>query len=482
MEKVFRRKRSIVRRWLWNSVGITLFLIIVVSVVLMFSISRLFYGGVRQTIQARTEILTNLFVANNRSETTELMKAAREFVETFEEKESMELMIFDRQGNLLITSTGFEPDSEQEMPDYQEAVKSESGTGIWAGKLRSGENVMASTMVFSVSEKNSGAIRIIVSLEQIDDQILLWGIVIACVGAAVLLFIILTGLYFVRSIIIPVKEIGRTAQKVAKGDFDARLKNKYNDEIGDLCDNINEMAHELRNAEQMKNDFISSVSHELRTPLTAIKGWAETVRDSGQSDPEMTARGLEVISKESERLTGLVEELLDFSRLQSGRMKLQLQWMDLVAELDETVYMLKDHARRRNITLICNEIGKEIPPIIGDAKRIAQVFFNVIENAIKYSDNNGKVTVSIFPDQDWIRVVVTDNGCGIAPEDLPKVKEKFYKANMTRGGSGIGLAVADEIVRLHNGILEIESELGTGTMVTITLPIGKNALKKGTIQ
>jgi signal transduction histidine kinase len=227
----------------------------------------------------------------------------------------------------------------------------------------------------------------------------------------------------------------------------------------------------------MKNDFISRVSHELRTPLTAIKGWAETMQISGRKklDRRTFDKGMDVIIKESGRLTGIVEELLDFSRIQTGRMVLINEKLDILAELDEVIYMLKDRAVNENKHLIYDEPVEIFPPVYGDRNRLKQVFINVIDNALKYTPEDGVVAIEIKYDKktdaDNIIITITDTGCGIPAEDLPKVKEKFYKANQKVNGSGIGLAVADEIVQLHKGKLDIESGVGVGTTVTITLPI-----------
>lgn len=164
----------------------------------------------------------------------------------------------------------------------------------------------------------------------------------------------------------------KIALQISKGDFSAHLKKTTDDEIGELCDAINAMALELQENEKMKNDFISSVSHELRTPLTAIKGWAETLMDDSV-DRETTKKGIGVIIKESERLSGMVEELLDFSRLQSGRLQLSLTKLDLVAELSDAVLMFTERARQEQIRLDYDE-PMDILPIMGDANRLRQVF------------------------------------------------------------------------------------------------------------
>ena len=264
-------------------------------------------------------------------------------------------------------------------------------------------------------------------------------------------------------------EVRKIARQISKGDFSAHLKSTTDDEIGELCDAINAMAVELQENEKMKNDFISSVSHELRTPLTAIKGWAETLMDDSV-DRETTKKGIGVIIKESERLSGMVEELLDFSRLQSGRLKLNPTKLDLVAELSDAVLMFTERARQENIQLNYDE-PMDILPIMGDANRLRQVFVNILDNALKYSDAGDSITVLVQVADNKATILIQDTGIGIAPEDLPKIKTRFYKANATRRGSGIGLAVADEIVSMHNGTLTLDSKEGVGTTVSITLPL-----------
>ena len=324
----------------------------------------------------------------------------------------------------------------------------------------------------SVGDQQLAAMRFAVSLELVDRQIILFILVITLVCIAIIFFVIFSGSYFIGSIVNPVGEVSVTARKIAHGDFNARLTKKNDDEIGELCDTINYMAEELSANDRMKNDFISSVSHELRTPLTAIKGWAETLADmGGEVDPEMLAKGMRVITSETERLAGMVEELLDFSRIQSGRMKLVKDRMDVIAELSEAVLMFEERARHEGKRLIYNE-PDQFASFMGDRNRLRQVFVNIIDNALKYSDRGDTVTVRASVSESQVDISVADTGIGIREEDLPKIKEKFFKANSTRRGSGIGLAVADEIVSLHGGTLDITSKENVGTRVTIHLPLG----------
>ena len=194
-------------------------------------------------------------------------------------------------------------------------------------------------------------------------------------------------------------------------------------------------------------------------------------------DPTLQ-QGLKVILNESERLYSLVEDLLDFSRMESGRMTLRLQKIDILAELDEAVYVLRDRAEREGIDIFYST--PDYPaPMNGDPDRIKQVFVNIIDNAIKYTPAKGKISIVAVLGQEQLKISISDTGCGISQEDLPHVKKKFYKANVSVKGSGIGLAVCDEIVALHKGTLDIISTPGEGTQVIITLPTNSLNLIEG---
>jgi signal transduction histidine kinase len=281
----------------------------------------------------------------------------------------------------------------------------------------------------------------------------------------------MTGLYFIKSIVRPVREVSGVARKMAMGDFKSRLEvEKKDDEIGELCDAINYMASELGQAENVKNSFISSVSHELRTPLTAIRGWGETAKMSLGFDDELVSKGIDVILSEADRLSGLVEDLLDFSRMQSGRLSLNVEAFDLRRAVRESYEMYVELAKKQDVELLYIPHTEAIV-CKGDYNRIKQVFINVIDNALKYNKPGGQILIKSTMEEGCVQIIISDTGVGIAAADLARVKEKFYKANKTVRGSGIGLAVADEIMKQHNGFLLVDSTEGMGTTVTVVLPI-----------
>ncbi|MDP4108988.1 MAG: HAMP domain-containing sensor histidine kinase, partial [Bacillota bacterium] len=282
--------------------------------------------------------------------------------------------------------------------------------------------------------------------------------------------VIISNRYFIRSILHPILRLNEAAKEIAKGHYNVRLEKEYDDEIGELCDTINFMSEEINRAEKVKNDFISSVSHELRTPLTAIGGWSETLMADGLSNVNEVIHGLEIINKEAGRLSQMVEELLSFSRIESGDLKLRVEPFDLCGELSDAIYIYSDILRRESIELSYEEPDEQVI-INGDRDRLKQVFINIIDNAAKYGREGGKIEIRAKVENGNASVSIRDFGVGIPAEELPFVKDKFYKGSSKRKGTGIGLAVCDEIVRVHGGSLEIKSKLGEGTTAVITLPL-----------
>ena len=478
--------KGITKRWMLNTLSVILTIIILIVVSLIFVVTYLYQSSVEQSLGTTSSELSLVFSGYTSDSSTSFTASARDYVENFDKKEQMAVMVINSSGRVIMTSTGFTPSEKSDIPDFEEAKNSPDGYAYWNGRLDSGESAMSQTRIIKNDNGTAvGAIRYIVSMDPVNSRILFASVLLIALGLVIIALVILSGLMFIRSIVKPIRELSVTADKIAHGDFSAseKIEHKYDDEIGDLCDAISDMATDLKTTEQTKNDFISRVSHELRTPLTAIKGWAETMQlsERGTLDRRTFDKGMGVIIKESSRLTNIVEELLDFSRIQSGRMVLMNEKLDILAEFDETVYILKERAVTEGKHLLYDEPEAVYPPVFGDRNRLKQVFLNVLDNALKYTPKGGVVAAQVIyskDEPDIIKIVITDTGCGISAEDLPKVKEKFYKANQTVRGSGIGLAVADEIMNLHNGSLELESGEGVGTTVTLTFPIYKEGTEQ----
>lgn len=474
MERVSFPKRnvwrnSLIGRWLRNAYGLIVLFLFLLCILFALLLRFYYYQSVQNALESRADLYQRTMEMSATTGLQSWEARSRELIDYFTDKDKMELQVLDRNGAVLLSSTGFVPLANPQPLDYRHALDGAVGRGVWRGKNPAGEPIMALTVLEADSDGNRiGALRYVVSLQPVNRQILVMTLLMVTAVLLIIFLVSLSSLYFIHSIVDPVTAIGSMARRIATGEYDVRLEKRYDDEIGDLCDTINFMAEEIGATEKLKNDFLSSVSHELRTPLTAIKGWSETLL-TAPDDVHLTTQGLAVIGKEAGRLSGLVEELLDFSRMESGRITLRQTTLDVLAELEEVVFLFQDRAKRAGLSLEYCETD-HLPPVMGDSDRIKQVFVNILDNAVKYTQSDGRIRVETAAMPHWVQIVISDTGIGISAEDLPKVRQKFYQVDAGSPGSGIGLALADEIVRLHGGHLEIDSEYSIGTTVTVMLP------------
>ena len=458
-------------RWLVNSLSFVVVILAVIIIFVSVGISSYYYSSIRDNLSNRVHSAASAVRDNfTQSSYDQYLGAIRQYVLGYEDKDKVELQFIDNAGLILMSTSALTADPNPSTDDVIRALTNEVPES-WTGEdPMTGERIMSvSEPMYSSRGDLLGVVRVISSLEIAEHQI---AIIILSAIAACLIFLALvvaSNSYFIRSILLPVTRINELAKEIANGQYGMRLHKVFDDEIGELCDSINHMSDEISRAERMKNDFISSVSHELRTPLTAIAGWSETLAAGGAQDPEEVMQGLDIIQKESRRLTQMVEELLDFARMESGRMKLDMEVFDVSLELYEAVYMYENLLRNSEMTL---HYSKEPDSyfISGDRHRMKQVFLNVIDNAAKYGRSGGKIEVALSREANTILVCVRDWGPGIPEAELPFVKEKFYKGSSKQRGSGIGLAVTDEIITMHGGSIDITSKQDTGTAVYIRIP------------
>lgn len=460
---------GIKKRWISNALMLSTGIFTLIVILFSFLIKGYFYNGAERELLGRSEEAAKIFYLIPNITSEEFNKFSISYIENHKNYENLQIIACDKKNTIIISSNGMWNGNCIFFRDGY-APNTEVTSEIWTEYLPSGEHVMTLTKaLFTKSKVYMGSIKYVISLNEIDKSIITWVLILVFFGLIFISIITFCAAGFIKSLINPVTEISKIAKLIAHGNFSIKIEKKYNDEIGELCDTVNYMAKELGNAEKIKNDFISSVSHEIRTPLTAIKGWAETMNMGEGIDKSVINKGLDIIVHETERLSKIVEELLDFSSLQSGIMAVSMDKLDILAELGEAVYIFKERAVSENKTLVYNE-PKMVSPIMGDKNRLKQVFINIIDNALKYTSEGGGISVSVTEKNSQICVSVTDNGCGIAKPHLPRITEKFYKANSTQGGSGIGLAIVREIIEIHKGTLEIISEEGFGTTVNIFLP------------
>ena len=376
----------------------------------------------------------------------------------------------DKNKNVILDKYGIRTNEKYEYEDINKALRGKGLTPYTYKIAQTNEHVMSISVPLKVNNQIEGVVRYTLSLRHIDNTIMKITFFFIIAGVIILIIAFLLSLKFAESLIRPLKNLKQFANELAQGNYNIKLKKEelHDDEIGDLVRTFEHMAVEIDKSRKLKEEFISSVSHELRTPLTSIKGWSETLGYEGIGKEELDL-GLGIIQDETERMISLVEDLLDFSRLSSDRIRLQIDMVDVTKLAKGVVAQLAVKANEKNITLLTEFKTENIVDIQGDKNRLRQVLINLVQNAIKFTSEGGYIVVIVSQGEDLTTFTVTDNGVGIKKENLNKVLDKFFQEDYNKSGSGLGLAISNEIVKLHGGKMIIESEKGVGTTITFTL-------------
>jgi signal transduction histidine kinase len=389
------------------------------------------------------------------------------------------IRILDQQGIVLVDSMGGE-DVGRDLSGVEEVAQALSGRPGKAIRLAESRiGIGGRTMYVAVSISVDGQVVGAVYLSQSMSDLLAviydlrWRLVISAGVAAVVAST--AGLLLSRALTRPIQQLTLAADEVARGDLERQVPVRSADEIGRLGQAFNHMIAQLRATERMRTDFVSNVSHELRTPLTAVKGLVETLRDGAVDDRQVRDRFLATIEDETDRLIRLVNDLLVLSKADSQALKLKQEPLDVRDLVERSVHKLAPQVEEKGI-LVEVSASEEPQWVLADADRIEQVLVNLLDNAIKYSPEGGRITVAIDDGgaPGLVSVAVRDEGVGIPVGDLPRVFERFYRVDRARsrdgGGSGLGLSIAKAIVEAHGGEITLRSEEGQGTTVYFTLP------------
>lgn len=444
--------------------------VLIVQIMIYIAVKGYYYSNLKDTIYGQIKISSEFY--NTYLSSNTVKENIFNDNDTFWSNTDCRVQIIDLEGNVIMDSLGYI--SKEKI--LTKEVKSAFG-GNTQGEATTYQNANNNEKIISVAYPLSfdgdvdGVLRFSASTEGIDKSIREISFIIILLGVLVIFISSTISLFISNSIMKPLKLVCVGAEKMAKGNFNESIPNYSKDEIGSLADTLNYMSEEILKNERLKNEFISSVSHELRTPLTSIKGWAIVLESSELEDKEEVREGLKIIESEVERLTYLVEELLDFSKLISGKITLRKEILNIREFTQDILRQLEPKLLSRGIDVEFK--SEEIKPIEVDKNRMKQVLINVLDNAIKFSPNDSKIVISIMEDNKYLTISIKDHGYGISKEDLPHVKEKFYKGRNINASNGIGLSICDEIITQHEGILKIKSGLQKGTEVIIMLPKGE---------
>ncbi len=476
MGRVKEKRKPLVtglrRRWLMNTMCVILPLAIVCVMAVTACFAAYYYSGMESDLSYRARTTTDFFSENMNMDYNAFYQSCVKYAQTYEDRNDIELQFINNHGRLVASSYGPWAGTSPETTDIRGAMDNRTQTPFVGKDPVTGEHIMAvsSPMIYSNGEV-IGVLRFVTSTRVMNMQIIFIFLAALIFFTVFVLIIVLLTNYYIQTILVPIADITEKAQKIAGGSYGVQIQTRYDDEIGVLAETINEMSNKIGQNEKVQTDFISSLSHELRTPLTAITGWGETLLSQDQMRPEDTRRGMEIILRESKRLTEMVLGLLEFSRIEGDRMTLNVEVCDIRAEFEDTVFMYGSRLKQEGITLNYLDTDQDIPEIPCDPKRMRQVFLNILDNAAKHGGAGKQIDASVHCTDVAVVIRIRDYGPGIPEDELPLVKKKFYKGSSQARGTGIGLAVCDEIVTMHSGVLDLANAKGGGTQVSICLPL-----------
>ena len=465
------RLRGLRKRWIVNTILPVLVLLVLLVTLVSVGVSTYYYSSMRDGLSKQVEAMSNSFNDYFMNSYAEYNQMATQAVDTYEDKSNIELQFISSVGRIQMSTSGLTAGISPGTSDITSAIANQEIRPYQGRDPETGEKILSVSAPLLFNGRVAGVMRLVTSLKLVDRQIILVVFIIMAVGVICMALVLISSLLFINNVVEPVAVVTEAAKRISAGSYGFQIENKYTDELGELVDNINDMSLKIGRNEKMKSEFISSVSHELRTPLTAINGWGETILEDTTDDPAQMRRGIRIILNEARRLSTMVEELLEFSKMEDGRFTLHMEQVDLQAEFEDAIFTYRELFRQEGIELTYESGDEDLPPIPGDSERLKQVFCNVLDNAAKHGGAGKRIDASISREGEFEVVRVRDYGPGIPEAELPFIKQKFYKGSSKARGSGIGLAVCDEIVGLHNGIFTIGNADGGGAVVTICLPV-----------
>lgn len=276
----------------------------------------------------------------------------------------------------------------------------------------------------------------------------------------------------------PLLQMEDAARRMAKGDLDVKVDVLTNDETGSLARTINELGEELKRYRETRSEFFANISHELRTPITYLEGYSQVLADGLIDSEEDKVKYLQIIQQEARRMKVLVEDLFELSKMEEGRLSIHKEWMNLSEALLHVLNKVSPRITEKGLILE-QHVLLDAPFILGDGNRIEQIFFNLLDNAIRYTAQ-GTIKVIMYIDGLYVATEISDTGAGIPSEELAYIFERFYRVEKSRsrefGGTGLGLAIVKRLMELHDGQIEISSEINRGTTFIIRFPIAREVV------
>lgn len=460
-----------------------IFLFLIVLVPVGFVIERIFsgfyYSEVREENDKLSTHYTQVIAANNNyPEMVSMIEMMANF-------SNVNLYIIDRNGQ-VIAKTGvpyiekgtYVPDQELRLLIAGKPIEKE-----YADPLLQKRYLVSGKPLFFANDF-SGGVYVVAPVEQIDQSLQKVRAMLLLSGAGAFFLALGFTYVFSKQLSNPLIQMEKATRKIAKGDLNIRIEHPTKDEIGSLAQAINDLAFDLEKYRNSQREFFANISHELRTPMTYLEGYAKIIKDKLYQTEEEKEQYLNIIYEETIRLTRIVDDLFDLSKMEEGKISLTLEWVDVVEVMERAIYKTIWKAKEKGLELAYH-YQEKIPLVYCDGHRMEQIFLNLIDNAIRYTEQ-GMISIDMDQKGGDLKIRIEDTGIGIPESELPYVFDRFFRVEKSRsrqhGGSGLGLAIVKNLVEIQKGSIEIASNAGKGTCIELTFPFEPDKVGKETEQ
>jgi signal transduction histidine kinase len=460
----------------WNSIVVKMGSTIIILLLLVlfplgYIVNQIFSGFYFKEVQEQLDRLSSKYAESIHSLEDQKMLTMYELLGNMTEQE---IVIVDKDG-LVVANSGsplFQKGALIDTKMMESLLRGEELQGLKIEENSQTRYFLVGKTIYD-REGLIGGLFVMTSVEGIYDSLqkIRNLIILAGVGTTLLAM----GFTFIvsRKLTNPLLEIEKATRKIAKGNFSTRLEVSSQDEIGNLVMAINEMAKELHRIQTTRSEFFANISHELRTPIKYLEGYARAVREEKYQTEDEKNEYLMIIEQETKRMTKLVGDLFELSKIEEGKLDLQLEVVNLYEVVERAVSKVKISAQDKGLEVVLESLEENPLNIVADKIRVEQILLNMIENAVRYTDD-GVIHIKCWENGPKISLSIKDTGIGIPENEIPYLFERFHRVEKSRsrkhGGTGLGLSIVKQLVQLQHGTIKVESKVGEGTEFQISFP------------
>ncbi|MFC5711896.1 ATP-binding protein [Thalassorhabdus alkalitolerans] len=462
----------------WNRISvklgaiiITLFLLVLLP--LGFVINQILSGFFHQQLEEETSQLSSHYaslIENNQDDMIVPM------IQRMAELSQIPMYITNAEGEVIALAhlAGVEEGQLITQEEMTELLAGRTVESLYEDP--EGQSYYAIGTPFFSENSFEGSVFVLSTMEGLEQSLLQVRNLLLLSGAGAFFLALGFTIVVSKKLSTPLLQMEKATRKIAKGEWETTVPQNSGDEIGSLANAINELASDLKRYRDTRREFFANISHELKTPITYLNGYSKVLKEGLYQTEKEKNEYLDIIQGESQRLSQLINDISDLSQAEEGKISLELEWVDLSEVLEGVIRKTALKAKVKGLDIHL-KIDNHLPLIYGDGLRLEQIFLNLVENAIRYTDKGFISLSTLKSDKQNVIIQVEDSGKGISKKDLPYIFDRFYRVEKSRarqyGGTGLGLAIVKNLVELHNGNIEVSSQLGKGTVIIVAFPINR---------